>query len=692
MADITQEFAFLFSAQDLASPTVESAYATVEATVPKMERSIGDFAGEVESATRATGDLIHSSTAGLLSSAEEYLDSLGEFDLDEVFSETAVQKAYGAVKGNLKGIDDALGGVLETAGKVASEVQGAYLATTQEMTRIFADTKEGVGEIASEFVSTVQQDFPGLIKTVGILDSTVTSTFKQMTKGAGLAVDGVRKVGAGFDALSRSMESSGMMGSKMGASLMKGLGDSFGGGGLMSFIIGPIGPVLKLLQPIIDIVQKTLQPAFEILEGVIENAFAPLGATLAQVVRQMEPFITKLIRPLTVMLEQVIMQMAGPLLEALSGVDGAIGPIGKALASIMPMATKIMDAILPAVSKLVPLFTRIVETILPVLVQLFEIWVDLFVGRVEMLMEIVTEVMPDLLDLLKELFPVLMPLVVALAKLSGSLLKAMTPFITITLKVAIKLLQALLPLLKPIIDALVWMAELIEDFMEPIQKFGNLLKFDFVWVLKESFAAAGDMLSGWLKWAWDLFMQYVGFVKKVWTTIIDTLGLGEVAEGIKGIFANILAALKSPIEAIKTVINDYVIAAFNSLITADLPLIGPLKDVKAMKALGLAEIPKLERGALVSDDTVVEVAEAGVPEAVVPLTPEHVRMFVEPVVGEMSLEGLEDLVGVANKILAILEMPLRVRDDKPAVATASRTEAEGYRDLSDAVGIGGLTW
>ncbi len=171
--------------------------------------------------------------------------------------------------------------------------------------------------------------------------------------------------------------------------------------------------------------------------------------------------------------------------------------------------------------------------------------------------------------------------------------------------------------------------------------------------------------------------------------IFESIGLGGVGTKVSGFFEGVAGVIRAPIESIKTALNDYVIATFNKLISADLPLIGPLKDVEVLRELGLAEIPRLAAGGIAPPTPggrEVIVAEGGRPEAVVPLTPQSVKAFVEPVVAgtEIEVPGFTEALGLLADIRGILRGTLKVD------AGDADGADEEFGDFTRAIGLSGV--
>jgi len=812
MADITQEFAFIFSAEDLATPNIERAQAVLDDAVPVMQEHIGDIAGTVEEVTAQAGEAAASaatSTTTAMLDVQDYLDSFGDDVgmLDEVFEEpdatpfmdhlqslgeaalgfkddveaAALEDLLGEVEmpevevpeepaENLTAMVEALRDLIKATPLLGSAFDGfskfdSVLGTMPDKMASFRDTvfeaakgmiglnREGGGplgalqhnlmavkNIGADFGKAITQiaeeEFPNTIKVAQSAFSILSKGFSSVTKGADLLKAGVGKASATFDSLARSLENSNFMGAKFGAGLMKGLGASFGKGGLTAFLLGPIGPLLTLLQPLIDIFTRTLQPAFEIMGGVLENVFAPIASQLSTIFDNMAPVIERIMFPLVEMIEEVVMLVADPLQDALEGAGGILGPIIDAIGSMVPLVQKVFATLLPIVEKILPIVMDLVETLLPIVMQLVEIFVDLFLTRVEVFADIIQEIMPDLVGLLGELLPILMPLVKAFAEINKAIIKALAPFIKIVLKIAIGLLRAVLPILKPIIEAIVWLADKVTLFFEALEIGGKKLYETFV----KPFESAYDMVIGLFTGIWEsfksIFSPNPGLIVKTLNKLIDWidgavdgvinffvsiipnaiagffdwivrkgqdfllwiagigeaiynfLGLDSIGEAAEGIVNTILSALQAPIEAMKGLINYWVIDLANDILEWDPPVIpgGTISNI-----LWGAEyhIPELAAGGVVTDETTAAIAEAGVPEAVVPLTAEAVRTFVSPVMDRMSLEGVDELVATANRILEVLQNPLRVLDATPPKPDGG---TDRYADLNDAVGAGGFVW
>ena len=120
----------------------------------------------------------------------------------------------------------------------------------------------GIGNAADRFQAFIQSDKK--LKTIGNL------FFDLKTKAGSAAVaikDGVRAF-FGFS------DPKGMRGFK---DFEHGLGGLRRGGGIGGALLGPLAPVLRLLQPLLDLVEEALQPAIETFGALVRNAFAPFS-------------------------------------------------------------------------------------------------------------------------------------------------------------------------------------------------------------------------------------------------------------------------------------------------------------------------------------------------------------------------------------------------------------------------------
>lgn len=134
-------------------------------------------------------------------------------------------------------------------------------------------------------------------------------------------------------------------------------------------------------------------------------------------------------------------------------------------------------------------------------------------------------------------------------------------------------------------DKLLFLLGPIGAIIFAIQNFGAV--WDFIKEKAMSFFAfLGGGVEG-LGIIWDTIKEKIGGIVSFLTE-----GVSAGIEGIKGIFAGIVAALRAPIELLKGFINQWIIGPLNQILNLDLPI----TDATPGSIIGLSSIPFLEAG------------------------------------------------------------------------------------------------
>lgn len=137
--------------------------------------------------------------------------------------------------------------------------------------------------------------------------------------------------------------------------------------------------------------------------------------------------------------------------------------------------------------------------------------------------------------------------------------------------------------------------------------------FEDMWDgITDMFGGLGDWFVGLFDGAWSGVQR---FLRSSFSGLMSFLGLDSAEDTIGGIFTSIVAGLHAPIEAMKELVNDYVIDTVNSILSFEIAGLS-LKD-----DLGLGDIPYLAEGGVVGTrgpGTMAVIGEAG-PEVILPL-------------------------------------------------------------------------
>jgi phage-related protein len=605
-----------------------------------------------------------------------------------------------AVGGGGAGLFQQLGIIFnaqDLASPVAEEAQRAVEATSDELENSFASlttTIDSLTETAGEAMTTVEPTLAAVVadvehatKSTSLWESALTVASRGLYRvqaALGTANAGLEQFEEMTESVSKKGGVFGGLAGGVGA-LSAGIRGSLGGSGLLGFILGPIAPLLTLLTPLINIVEKVLEPAFDILGGAVENAFAPLGEVAATVAGELAPVIQKFMAPFVDLLISAAVQ-AGAFLQELAegaGPSGGLGGFSKAFAALMPILGKLVG-----------------------------IFAGALIGRLQMFLKIAEEVGPLLIETAATLLKALMPVIEAATKLGTVLLEKVFAPLLIN---AIKGIAMAIELIAPELDEVgEWFGKVIDGVTDKVSDFfGNLGKywdqFDALFIqpimegidsIVEAFALHG-VLGG----IEEVFTQIWEFLKTGWSTLVgwfgemlgsllDLLGLTGAGESVRGIFQAIQAAILSPLETIKAIINTGIIDTLNSFLSYDLPVIGPIKDIKAL-GLSTPPISRLEAGGIVEGGkggTLAQVGEGKGNELVMPLSRETVQETVGPLLGGVEMPAMQEVVEALHSIHQTIERAVdRMMGQRgPAGQEQAPAHAADDRQLGMALGISGF--
>jgi hypothetical protein len=419
-----------------------------------------------------------------------------------------------------------------------------------------------------------------------------------------------------------------------------GLGRVIGNAGVMvgGFVrsLGPIGLLLKLFEPVIGMLTRALMPALETFTDILENAFAPLSFVAETIARDLAPLVAKFLQPFVNLLVVGLAKLGTFIVKLLD--------TGKASGALSGIFNKFQ----PIMERLLGVFGKLFEALVPLIEPLTKLG----------------------LVLLEKVFAPLL-----LKSIEG---------ITLSLEVLLPMIEEGVPVIAKIIDDL---AETVSDFYGNLDKYMGQFNVLFIDPIVDGLS---DMLATVITTFTDVYDTVGSWVKKIgdlisssWTHVSEGLGLNEMAKGAGKAFDAVLAAIQSPIATIKTFINENLIGVLDSLLGADLPLVGKLSNVLS-KLPGITiktPLPRLEKGGVVGPGTAFIAGEKG-PELVTPLKRE---------VFEAMLPGLDEAVDLLKSIHAALKGTLSVRvEGGVGGSRTSNTSASPASDLGAAVGLTGL--
>jgi phage-related protein len=323
-------------------------------------------------------------------------------------------------------------------------------------------------------------------------------------------------------------------------------------------------------------VGAAILPAFEALSKSLIPIIEDLGPKLGKVFASLTPVITQLAGLLPSLIDALL-----PVAEVFAEFAVIILDIAS---DLMPVFIDVLEAIMPAVQALLPIIGEFLKDLIRPLVPALSQLISAFTPLLEM-------ILPVLVELLETLLPIFVELL-------DDALIALIPVIT-------ELVAAFLPLLQSVLPILV---NLLTDLVIPtIKTLGSIVVQVFGGAAKFIGEALGNTMT--------VLTTFAKSFEGVWT------GIGKFLKGIiNGMLGLIQGLVNGVIDGVNTLIK-----ALNKIqftVPSWIPGIGGASFGFAIPELGKIRIPQLAEGGIVMPQpggTLANIAEAGRPEAVIPL-------------------------------------------------------------------------
>lgn len=675
---------YLFTAKDLASGVATKAEKTVEAAAEGVENTLLGLTTSTEAlSVQMSGsfEVIEGAVEGVQKAAEAVLVNLSTtFDevppkvsrafqhlpkiVQDALAQIPIAEQAAAVR-DFYGALDALPVVAESVARSLDKMEGALDQNQATLANLAKWTGKGIkdsvfgllGAGAGLALSPIEKLAVGVGNAADGFQAFLKSDRKLKTVG-GLFFDLKVKAGSAAVAIKDGVRAffgfsdpKGMKGFK---DFEHGLGGLHRSGGIGGALLGPLAPVMRLLSPLLDLVEEALQPAIETFGMLVRNAFAPFSFLADTIAQSLAPLIQKVIGPFASMMELIAAQV-GTLLQGLMDTGATAGPMAKLSGFFAQMAGVLGD---------------LATEVLPILMD---------VGGT--LFDTLMEVLPDVLDVVVELAKALTPLLVGLVKIGAALVKyVFGPLLVTTIKTIAKWIKLAVPYIAEFALAFRIGAEKlvvkITDFFGHFSK--NASDFYVLFI-----APAIDWLVSLPEWVSGIFGSVAdkvgGFFTTVggmvvngwaafrmlasagWDAVVALFDFTGVTGSIGSAFDTLLSALSAPLRALVSFVADWLVAPLNKLLSATLPVIGVQLGtlIGLPGAIAAPGIPGLAEGGIVNRPTFAQIGEAG-PEAVIPLRTEAIEKIIAPMFPKLEMPGLREMVGLLSDINAALRGTLRV--------------------------------
>ena len=402
--------------------------------------------------------------------------------------------------------------------------------------------------------------------------------------------------------------------------------------------------VRTVVPPLIDVFELLVDSIVTIFDAVmpaISSVLESLLPVFAEIVQAISPLIQVLLNQIGHIIEDLIIPLLDALITPLLGIIktfadlvGAVAPfISQIVSSLLPILTQLIDILVPLIDDvlgaLIPVIGDILSAIMPLISNLIDALLPVFADIIKVLM-------PFIAILIEKLVPVLMHVVEALMPVIDLLVDALLPFLPMIGDLFKELVPPLLEIVKALVKLLVPAIEILLAVFEPILDIVIALVDAFVGMLKPAIGILVSVLNPVI----TIFQGLIGFITSLIPLIVN--GLAGAFKGITAaakIFAEVFKAVFKGISiVVKGVLNgllisleavlNFIIAAINLLMSGINLVLDGIRtatfgavDIK-LEPLKAVKLTRLAKGGTVMPSpggSIVNIAEAGKPERVVPL-------------------------------------------------------------------------
>lgn len=268
-----------------------------------------------------------------------------------------------------------------------------------------------------------------------------------------------------------------------------------------------------------------------------------------------------------------------------TGVNNLIDIIESILPIVSELGTMFMNDILPMLSQLgasiFPPLANLIQQIAPILVQIISKILPVAIQLLNMLLpaalQIISEVLPIALELLQPILNLLQPILDFLQPLSNVIVALAGPLATLLvgqlqplIEIATYLLQTILP---PISETLIWLADVITNYLSPailsgIESNKGFIS-DFVAEIKILIEGIATFLSGTLNVIMGIANVFIAIFNGDWQAAGDALlqiatGISDMLIGLlMAAFFNIIAMVTNNIDSIKEFVTNFGMSVSN---------------------------------------------------------------------------------------------------------------------------------
>jgi len=635
MADVTQNLEFVFTATDKATPeaakVTDSMAAMESAAVESADGINGAMVEAIEFLTEAVDDL----TKGLTTTKNDLADveDAAEKSRGRLLS---LSGTFNFLKRAAKGfsIGAAIGAGAGVGMKAISGIQRLLAPLFELISEIFGPAME---LLSGAFKSQLAPISAALVDLAQEVLPTLMDAFRPLMMGVLGFVQSFSGMITGEDSPLVTLMNT------------------------LKTVFTELQPVLTEVFAVFSENAKAMLPVIATLAGILIKTLAPILMTvvkfIGEVVQMVAPFLQKVMVAFAPLLEAlgqelggIIKELATQLLPILEPLLGAVLELLKPLLPIAVVLVRVLGTVLVAALKVLgPLLAYIasfIEYLSAELGAAIQPFVDDFAEWANLLID---DAIPAI-----ELFGEMVRLFFEDGKKNFRILnRYFRQFARIVGDVASDIGEWFSDLWDGITEG--WQA--VEDFFTTAVATFQAIWDDPIGALQDAFVGAFELIFG-------SFDEVVADLKGLWSDFLDFLGLGDFEVEINSALDAMLAAVMSPIETMKSLINSTIIDPLNKIL--DWPI--PVSGTPLWQAVGLGgTIPQLQAGGIIrgaesQGGVLANIGEAG-PEAVIPLRPSVLDQLLPEVNVTLGADAFAK-TGVNNRdIVGLLQQLLRSSQD-----------------------------
>ena len=276
--------------------------------------------------------------------------------------------------------------------------------------------------------------------------------------------------------------------------------------------------------------------AFQSIAVNIGGAFMPIIEQLSDAVQEFVPTIQDMLSGLTPVIQDLL-------------IDGIV-PIA------MTLISEIFPQVLDLANAIIPVLTSAASSVLPAIMQVISMILPAATDIITTVLPIALELLQPLLDLLQPILDLLDPVLALIVALAGPLATLLVNQLEPVIEITTYLLQELLP---PISEALMWLADFINEYLSPAIELGIESNSGFIRDFIDEIKILIDGVATFISGTLNVIMGVVNVFLQLINGDFEGAGdaLLQILTGLKDMLVGLLeAAFFNVIEFIQRELGD----------------------------------------------------------------------------------------------------------------------------------------